>query len=145
MKQYLLPDPQSALAAIGDVPSVHTAADLGMMARQEGYICLSGLQPNGIGTWLDYENNMNWRVLPLIPNHKEAWVDAFLAALRSGLDMKTHLDLSKNERKQKKANCAIASISQALTSINPEVDDEVAADSGCIKRTVFRYFTKSGN
>ena len=36
MKQYLLPDLQSALAAIGDAPSVHTAAGLGMMARQEG-------------------------------------------------------------------------------------------------------------
>ena len=68
MKQPLLPDPYTALAAVGDVPSLRTAADLGVMARQEGYIWLWGLQPNSNGTWLDYENNMKWRVVPLIPN-----------------------------------------------------------------------------
>lgn len=26
-----------------------------------GYIWLFGVQPNGSGTWLDYENNMKWR------------------------------------------------------------------------------------
>ena len=64
MKQPLLPDPYTALAAVGGVPSLHTAADLGVMARQEGYIWLWGLQPNSNGTWLGDENKMKWRVLP---------------------------------------------------------------------------------
>ena len=68
MKDYLLSDPPTALAAYPSVPSLHTSFDVGMMGGHDGMIWLFCLKPNNNETWMGHQNHVKWGVLPLIPN-----------------------------------------------------------------------------
>ena len=72
MKQYLVPDPDTALSQFQDIPTLHTSADFGHMIKEEGVMWLFGLPANQNGTFIDHPNNLKWRVLPLMPGAQGA-------------------------------------------------------------------------
>ena len=72
MKQYLVPDPDTALSQFQDIPTLHTSADFGHMIKEEGVMWLFGLPANQNGTFIDHPNNLKWRVLPLMPGAQRA-------------------------------------------------------------------------
>ena len=67
MKQLLFGNPLDALRQVPHLPDKHTAMDLGLMARDAGFIWLFGVHPNTNGVWHDATNQFRWRVLPLLP------------------------------------------------------------------------------